>query len=129
MGELRGDWSWELGVRSTGFLFDGDFDEVGAGADAYIHAAGDDEFGLGLRVGGENLEHGDEVSIGKFGGLAAEQAADVTFGNAALFGEVALVELASFDAALQGDGEVAHREVDGGGLRVERRKREWGKGD
>jgi hypothetical protein len=40
--------------------------------------------------------------------FAAQQAADVTAGNAAGPGQVALVHGAAFKAALQGDAEIAH---------------------
>lgn len=100
-------WRIEDSGLGGGF-FDGDLDEFGAGADAYIHAAGDDEFGLGLWIGDEHFERGDKVFIGEFGGFAAEQAADVAARDAAGFGEVALVHRTAFDAALKGDGEVAH---------------------
>ena len=76
----------------------------------YIHAARDDEFRLGLRVGGEGFEQGDKVGVGQVARLAAEQTADVAARNAAGFGEVALVHRATFEAALKGDGEVAHGE-------------------
>jgi hypothetical protein len=104
---------------------DPDFDQLGAGASgaghmARVHAAGGDEVGLGLGVGGEYFEGGDEVLIREVAGFATHYSADETAGQAALAADVALVEVPLFGLALEGDAEVAHWRFDGGRLRVER---------
>jgi hypothetical protein len=103
-----------FGGRSgfAGWGFDGDFDEVGAGAAGGgglgVLAAGSDEFGLGERVGGEDFEDGGEVLVGEVAGLGAEDAADVAAGEAGGPGDVGLVEVATLGLALEDDGEIAH---------------------
>ena len=107
MVEFSGARSWKFGAGRVGFL-DADLDQFRSRADAGIHAARGDEFGLGLRVGRKGFEQRGEIGVREFGELAAQEAADVAFGDAALFGEVALVHVATFEATLQGDAEVAH---------------------
>lgn len=104
----KGRGGRRVGRDGDGGFVDADVNEFGAGADAGVHAAGGDEFGLGLGVGGEGVEQRSEVGVGEFGELAAQEAAEVAAGDAALAGEVGLVHLASLQATLQGDAEVAH---------------------
>jgi len=105
--ELRGAGGWEFGVRRIGFLY-ADLNEFRTWSDARIHAAGGNEFGLSRRISSENLEQGNEVGVGELVKLAAKETADVTSRNAALLGEVTLVEATTLALPLKGDGKVAH---------------------
>ena len=95
-------------------LFEADVNQVGArgasGTGQGVHATRRDELGLGVRVGGEEFEDGNEIVVGELVGLAAEEAADVALGEAASPGEFALVDAAALGLTLKGDAEVAHRE-------------------
>src|ERR1035438_3921633 len=80
----------------------------GAGRFAGVHAATGHQLGLGLGIGGEDLEQGHYVFIGEVTGLAAHQAADEAAREATLAGDVALAEVALFRLALECDAEIAH---------------------
>ena len=103
--------------------FDFDFDQVGprsaSGACLGIHAAGRNQFGLGELVRRKDFEDGGKVLIGKLVGVTTEQAANITTGETAAAGDVALVELPPLGLALEGNAEVAHWLVDEGWLRVD----------
>ena len=109
----------QMNLRKLRFSFVGlagaldfDFDQVGAGgakgAGLGVLTTGGNQLGLGERVGGEDFEDRVEVLIGKLVGVATEQAANITTGEAASAGDVALVELPPLGLTLEGDAEIAH---------------------
>lgn len=114
-----------------GGIPDLDLDQIGAGYAtrtghlASVHALSSDQVGLGLRVGGEDVEDGDNVLIGKTVGFTIDEAADETAREAALAADVALVEVVLFGLALEGNAEIAHGGVDGGWLIVGGVKATW----
>ena len=91
-----------------GTFFDFYLNKIGAGADAGVHAARGNQFGLRDGVGGKGAEEGDEVGVGEFVRFAAEKAADVAAGKSGFAGQVALIHPASFDLSLESDFEVTH---------------------
>jgi hypothetical protein len=92
--------------------FDFDFDQLSARPYPGIHAARGDQLGLGVGIGGKEAQDGGEVRVGEFMSLAAEQPADVAFGEAAAAGDGALIEPMALGLALESDAEIAHGLVD-----------------
>ncbi len=84
-----------------------------------VGAAGGDDLSLGLGVGGEDFEYGDEMLIAEILGFAAQHAADVAAGDSGLAGNVGMGNAAFVADALQGGSEKAHLEVEGFWLSVE----------